>query len=137
MGILFLVAILLAWPTFGLSIVAWIALVLFLRIRRVWIQVGRVEHFRTLKNVFGQPEIPGIDMLSDQRILAICGEVEGAFAAIANRKGERLPGSVIDGLIRDLLEAEVNGDYTEQFEQMKEMYSSYDIRMILTKGRAY
>jgi hypothetical protein len=98
---------------------------------------SKASFFRNWKNIFGLPEVEGIDTLSDQRINEIYSEVRDAFRAIAEKKKESLPDSTINGLVRDLLMDEVNGNYAAQFSQGTAMYSEHPIQMIFWKGRAY
>ena len=98
---------------------------------------SKASFFRNWKNVFGLPEVEGIDALSDQRINEIYSEVRDTFRTIAARKKESLPDSTINGLVRDLLMDDVNGNYAAQFSQATAMYNEHSIQMIFWKGRTY
>lgn len=98
---------------------------------------NKAPFFRNWKNAFGLPEVEGIDALSDQRINEIYTEVREAFRAIAGGKKEFLPESTINGLVRDFLMDEVNGQYPAQFSQATAMYSEQPIQMLFWKGRVY
>ena len=98
---------------------------------------SHASFFRTWKNIFGLPEVEGIDALSDQRINEIYSEVRDAFCAIAKRKKESLPDSTINGLVRDLLMDDVNGNFPAQLSQGTAMYNEHPIQIIFWKGRAY
>jgi len=98
---------------------------------------SHASFFRNWKNIFGLPEVEGIDALSDQRINEIYSEVRDAFCAIAKRKKESLPDSTINGLVRDLLMDDVNGNFPAQLSQGTAMYNEHPIQIIFRKGRAY
>jgi len=98
---------------------------------------SHASFFRNWKNIFGLPEVEGIDALSDQRINEIYSEVRDAFCAIAKRKKESLPDSTINGLVRVLLMDDVNGNFPAQLSQGTAMYNEHPIQIIFWKGRAY
>jgi len=97
----------------------------------------KVKYFRNLKNAFGLVEIEGLKSVSDSRILEIYDQSKEAFVSVANSRQERISESQINGLARDLLMAEVNGNYEMMFEQMKSQSASGGINMIFFKGRTY
>lgn len=101
------------------------------------VRPNKAPFFRKWKNIFGLPEVEGIEALSDQRINEIYAESKSELQAIAAKKGESIPDSVLNGLIRDLLMDEARGNYAAQLQQMSTMYSEYPIKMILCKGRTY
>jgi hypothetical protein len=97
----------------------------------------KVRYFRNLKNAFGFVEIEGLKSVSDSRILEIYNQSKEALVSIASSRQEKISESQINGLVRDLLMDEVNGNYAMRFEEMKDHYASHGIRMILFKGRTY
>jgi hypothetical protein len=98
---------------------------------------SKATFFRNQRNPFGLPEVPGLEVLTDSRINEIYRDVETAIGTIAARKNDVVPDSAINGLVRDMLLAEVNGNYSAQFNQMTEMYNKQPIEMLYWKGRAY
>jgi len=97
----------------------------------------KAKYFRKLENIFGVQEIKGLEAVSDARINEIYEEVKNALHSIASKKNESIPESVIDALVRDLLINEVHGQYEQQFNNMKDMYTKYEIRSLFVKGRIY
>lgn len=97
----------------------------------------KAQYFRKLKNFLGVQEIEGLESVSDARINEIYEEVKNTLHSIASKKNETIPESVIDALVRDLLMDEVHGNYEQQFNNMKDMYSEYEIRSLFVQGRIY
>lgn len=98
---------------------------------------NKAKYFRNLKNMLGIPEIEGLEFVTDSRIVEIYNEVKDTIATIAVEKNEAIPERVIDGLVRDRLIDEIHGNYQIQLDNMKNMYTSYEIRSTFFKGRTY
>lgn len=99
---------------------------------------SKASFFRNMRDpIFGQLAIDGINTLSNERIDEIYAEVKAALGSIAEKKGEVIPDSVINGLVRDMLEFDVHGVYAEQLEQSKQLYSELPIKTLFMKGRSY
>lgn len=97
----------------------------------------KAQYFRKLENFLGVQEIEGLESVSDAKINEIYEEVKNTLISIASKKNETIPESVIDGLVRDRLMDEVHGNYEQMFNNMKDMYSEYEIRSLFVKGRIY
>jgi len=97
------------------------------------------KFFRGLTDIMGTPQIPGIGQLSDFHIKSRYSQIRKGLEAVAVRRNEKIPKSVINGIVRDTLIEDIEDlELSEIDISLKFLnYEQFGIEMVMVKGRLY